>query len=191
MSNKYCIYNRYNDIEVWEYIDDLEEACSYWYVKQAIDKYGVESMMPIVMNKCGGYHTFYKPDCVAIIESDTWPNFATHRDLFTIRINNPNFDYGWIDLEGNTFSCKYMEHASFAKDLVAAFYPVQYTRWKQEQEKEWLDAPDDFLLDIGWIKVLKGEPAQIYIEAKTSDAALIKLLEVKGNKHGNTFSKGT
>lgn len=43
MSKKYCIYKKsWGDVEAWEYIDDLDEARSYWYVSQAIDKYGIE-----------------------------------------------------------------------------------------------------------------------------------------------------
>lgn len=46
MSKKYCIYKKsWGDVEAREYIDDLDdldEARSYWYVSQAIDKYGIE-----------------------------------------------------------------------------------------------------------------------------------------------------
>lgn len=68
---------------VWEYIDDLDEAMSYWYVAQAIEKYGVESMMPIVMNKLGGYHTHRpdEPDVVAIIESVDWPDLKVWENV--------------------------------------------------------------------------------------------------------------
>ena len=83
MSNKYCIYKKpWGDIEAWEYIDDVEEASSYWYVRHAIDKYGVEGTLPICMNKNGGYHTVNKEEVIAIIESDTWPSIASHRELF-------------------------------------------------------------------------------------------------------------
>jgi hypothetical protein len=174
---KYCIYKKpWGDIEVWEYIDDLEEAMSYWFVRMAIDKYGVESTMPICMNKMGGYHTFYKPDCIAIIESDTWPSIATHRDLFKDMVNSARFNYGWIDPLGNTYSCRYMQHAALASDLVVMQYKEDYTK---EVVKENINAPDDFLLRKGWIKVLNGDPAHIYFDEYTTDAALKKLLEVE------------
>ena len=33
MKTKYCIYKKpWGDIEAWEYIDNLEEACEYWYI---------------------------------------------------------------------------------------------------------------------------------------------------------------
>lgn len=179
MKTKYCIYKKsWGDIEAWEYIDDLEEACQYWYVRDVIEKYGVDEVMPIVMNKVGGYHTFYKPECIAIIESDTWPSLATHFELFKDLVNSENFDYGWIDPLGNTYSCEYMGHAALALDLVTLTYSEEYTKSKLVEEG--INAPDDFLLDKGWIKVLSRNPAQIYYDDKVSKEALNKLLKVKG-----------
>ena len=181
MKKKYCIYKRpWGDIEAWEYIDDLEEAKSYWYIQMSLDKYGVEGTMPVCMNKMGGYHQFYEPECIAIIESDTWPSLSSHYDLFKRIINNEKFNYGWIDHLGNTYSCQYMGHASLANELVAMNYKVEYTESKLVEEG--INAPDEFLLNKGWIKVLSGRPAHIYFEKFVSDAALKKLLEVENKK---------
>ena len=181
MKKKYCIYRKpWGNIEAWEYIDDLEEAMSYWYVRMAIDKYGVEDTMPICMNKMGGYHTFYKPECIAIIESDTWPSLSSHYDLFKEIVNNEKFNYGWIDHLGNTYSCQYMEHASLANELVTMNYKVEYTKSKLVEEG--INAPDEFLLNKGWIKVLSGNPAHIYFDQYTTDAAIKKLIEVENKK---------
>ena len=181
MSNKYCIYKKpWGDIECWQYIDDLEEALQYWYIKLAIDKYGVEDTMPICMNKCGGYHSFIESECIAIIESDTWPSLSTHYDLFKDIVNNSNFNYGWIDTLGNTYMCQYMCHASLATELVTINYPKEYTRWRMENDK--VNAPDDFLLEKGWIKVLTGDPPHIYFDKYVTDEALKKLLKVEGAK---------
>jgi hypothetical protein len=178
MSNKYCIYKKpWGDIEAWEYINDLKEAVSYWYVRDAMDKYGVNDVMPICMNKMGGYHTFYKPECIAIIESDTWPSLSSHYDLFKSIINNKKFNYGWIDTLGNTYMCQYMGHASLASELVTMNYKVEYT--KSALVEQGIDAPDDFLLKKGWIKVFSGNPAHVYFDEYTTDAALKKLLEVE------------
>lgn len=180
MSNKYCIYKRADgNIEAWEYIDDLKEAVRYWYVKDAIEKYGVNNVMPICMNKVGGYHTFYKPECIAIIESDTWPTLSSHYNLFKGIINSKNFNYGWIDPLGNTYYCDYMQHASLATELVTMNYKVEYT---DAQVKSKINAPDDFLLNKGWIKVLHGKPAHLYFDKYVTDAALKKLLEVEDRK---------
>ena len=178
---KYCIYKKpWGDIEAWEYIDDIDEAMSYWYIRMSIDKYGVEGTMPVCMNKMGGYHQFWAPDCIAIIESDTWPSLSSHRDLFKGLINNEKFNYGWIDHLGNTYSCRYMGHASLASELVTINYKVEYT--KSALVEKGINAPDDFLLNKGWIKVLNGQPAHIYFEEYVTDAALKKLLDVENKK---------
>lgn len=183
MSNKYCIYKKpWGDIECWEYIDDLDEAMQYWYVRYAIDKYGVEDTMPICMNKCGGYHSFYAPECIAIIESDTWPSLSSHYDLFKSIVNNTNFNYGWIDPLGNTYMCQYMGHASLATELVTINYPNEWTKYRTSENS--YNNPDDFLLNKGWIKVLTGDPSYIYYDRYVTNVAVKKLLEVKNNKFG-------
>lgn len=177
MRKKYCIYKKpWGDVEAWEYIDDLDKAMSFWHVRDAIDKYGIKETMPICMNKCGGYHTFNKEDCIGIIESDTWPSLSSHYDLFKIKINHPKFDYGWIDTLGNTYLCAYMEHASLASELVTMNYSKEYTEYLL---KEGINAPDDFLLNKGWIKVFTGNPSHIYYDEVTTKEALTKLLEVE------------
>jgi hypothetical protein len=177
---KYCIYEKPNgDVEVWEYIDDLKEAVKYWYVRDAIDKYGVNDVMPICMNKCGGYHTCYKPYVKCIIESDVWPSIATHKRLFGRTINDPDFFCGWIDTNGNTYNCQYMQHASLADDLVLLMYKQEYTKWKMKDKNYLLNAPDDFLLEKGWIKVFNSPPYHCVFYEKASNKALKKLDEIE------------
>jgi hypothetical protein len=154
----------------------------YWYVRYAIDKYGVEDTMPICMNKCGGYHSFYAPECIAIIESDTWPSLSSHYDLFKSIVNNINFNYGWIDPLGNTYMCQYMGHASLATELVTINYPNEWTKYRTSENS--YNNPDDFLLNKGWIKVLTGDPSYIYYDRYVTNVAVQKLLEVKNNKFG-------
>jgi hypothetical protein len=153
---------------------------SFWYVRMSIDKYGVEGTMPICMNKMGGYHQFYAPECIAIIESDTWPSLSSHYDLFKGIINNEKFNYGWIDHLGNTYSCQHMGHASLAHELVTMNYQIEYT--KSAFVENGINAPDDFLLNKGWIKVLSGNPDHIYFDEYTTDAAIKKLIEVESKK---------
>lgn len=176
---KYCVYDKGNahPIEVWEYIDDLEEALQYWYVRQAIKKYGVDKVMPICMNKCGGYHTCWKPDVKCIIEADEWPNISTHRELFLKDINNPSFRCGWIDTLGNTYMCSYMGHASLASSLVLISHKETYTKWRVKNNG--INAPDDFLLEMGWIKVCDSSPYHICFYDKTTNEAISKLDEVE------------
>jgi hypothetical protein len=146
----------------------------------SIDKYGVEGTMPVCMNKMGGYHQFYEPECIAIIESDTWPSLSSHYNLFKGIVNNEKFSYGWIDTLGNTYSCRYMGHASLASELVTMNYPKEYTEYRLKEDS--YNAPDDFLLNKGWIKVLNGQPAHIYFNEYTTDVAIRKLIEVESKK---------
>lgn len=125
---------------VWEYIDDLDEAMSYWYVRQAIEKYGVESMMPIVMNKLGGYHTHKPdaPDVVDIIESYDWPDLNAW-ELYPR--NRKDFKTGWISPTGDTYSCDVFDHVDCAMKLARQLYGEHTAT-----------LADDFLLRIGWFK---------------------------------------
>ena len=101
---------------------------------------------------------------------------SSHYDLFKGIVNNEKFNYGWIDTLGNTYSCHYMGHAALAQELVTMNYKVEYTN---RIVKDNINAPDDFLLNKGWIKVLSGNPAHIYFDEYTTDAALKKLLEIE------------
>jgi hypothetical protein len=70
-----------------------------------------------------------------------------------------------------------MGHASRAKELVAMNYSIEYS--ESALVKEGINAPDDFLLNKGWIKVMQGQPAHIYYDDKVSDEAIKKLLEIE------------
>jgi len=128
-------------VHVWEYIDDVNEAKKYWYVADAIRKYGVESVMPIVMNANGGYHT-HRPDAedvVAIIESVNEPSLSLFEKY---PVNCKGFRTGWVSPDCTTFQCDYMGHIGLAMKIA----------------EEMLGLPnhvtaDDLLLDAGWIKV--------------------------------------
>lgn len=163
-------------VEVWRYIDDIEEAKKYWYVQISLDKYGVEGTMPICMNKMGGYHQLYKPWLKCIVEAEDFPTIATHKHLFTNNINHSKFSCGWIDPQGNTYMCHYMGHASLASDLCDLYYKETFIKWKHENL---YNAPDDFLLQIGWIKVFDSPPYHAVLYDKVTDEAIKKLDEVE------------
>ena len=139
---KYMIIQRpYNSSkEVWEYIDDLDEALSYGYVRKAIDQYVVDSMMPIVMNKLGGYHTHRpdEPDVVDIIESYDWPDLKVWE---VYPRNRKDFKTGWISPTGDTDSCDVFDHVDCAMKIASQLYG-EHVR----------NLADDFLLKTGWFK---------------------------------------
>lgn len=116
------IRNPYDQsLAVWEYIDDVKEAMKYWYVKHAIDKYGVEDTMPIVMNRMGGYHTHRPdaPDVVKIVESETWPDLRLW-EMYPM--NSKHFKTGWISPDGTTFLCAYEDHIECAETIRKIMY---------------------------------------------------------------------
>lgn len=155
-----------NRLEVWEYITDLDEAMSYWYVCQAIEKYGVDKMMPIAMNDLGGYHTL-KPDnpsIVKIVLSEEKPKLDL-KDAYPI--NDPDFKCGWISPDCTTYSCGYMEHIDCAMAIREYLY-----------DKKGEVIADDHLLDCGWVKLLSGQRWLGYLH-KMNDKQM-KFIEDRG-----------
>lgn len=125
---------------VWEYIDDVKEARKYWYVSQAIDKYGVDDVMPIVMNPYGGYHTHKPdaPDVAGFIEAVDFPSLKVWE---AYPMNSTSFKTGWIRPNGDTFSCQVFEHLDLSISLCEQYY--------DEYPKA---LADDFLMKHGWFK---------------------------------------
>lgn len=157
-------------LEVWEYIDTVEDASEYWYVKQAMRKYGVENVLPIAMNDYGGYHSLKHDietgNIVKVVEQDNKPVLDLSDRYY---VNDADFHCGWVSPDCNTYSCGYMEHLDLAEDICE----FVYKRFGDNR-------CDDFLLEQGWIKV--------YTEGWTGDwerinDEQIRLMENKGIKH--------
>lgn len=155
-----------NRLEVWEYITDLDEAMSYWYVRQAIEEYGVDDMMPIAMNDLGGYHTL-KPDdpsVVKIVLSEEKPKLDL-KDVYPI--NELDFKCGWLSPECDTYGCGYMEHWNCADAI------MQYLFNKNSDV-----LADDKLLDLGWVKIESSKRWLGYLH-KMNDKQM-RFIEEKG-----------
>lgn len=138
----------YNDqqLEVWEYIDTVEEAVKYWYVAKAIRKYGVETVVPLAMNDCGGYHHLPadSEEIVQIVVSDEKPNLSVFQQY---SVNSKNLINGWVSPTCVSFSCGAFGHIRCAAQLVKEF-KVPETRTAHG---------DEALLEHGWIKVMNGK----------------------------------
>lgn len=153
-------------LEVWEYITDVNEAMSYWYVHQAILEYGEDKIMPIAMNRVGGYHTL-KPDnpsIVKIVLSEEEPELDL-KDAYPI--NDPDFRCGWISPDCTTYSCGYMEHINCAMAIMEHLYG----------QSEDVTA-DDTLLDSGWVKLLSGQRWLGYLDEMNDEQ--IRFIEDRG-----------
>lgn len=168
-------------IECWRYIDNLSELKPFWYILEAINKYGYDDVMPVVVNSLGGYHSVNPEDIVNIIESEIEPGYALKDKYMKIK-NNPDFDCGWIDLHGNTYSCNVYGHLSLAQDLCQTIFPKSYGEYVASS---CISAPDDFLLDAGFIKIYDGH-RHACLWDKVSNEGMKKLdeLEAKWHKGG-------
>ena len=131
-------------LEVWEYITDVEEAKEYWYIAQAIDKYGIDTVVPLAMNRLGGYHhlPYDDPEIVCVVESEKKPKLKLFEKYL---VNRPDFKYGWLSPDCTSYSCSYMGHINLANDICCELYNKDATGM--------VALYDEFLLDNGWIKV--------------------------------------
>lgn len=132
-------------IEVWEYIDTVDEAMEYWYVAQAIEKHGADKVVPLAMNSLGGYHHLpaESPEIVEIIQSEEPPNLSVYR---MYPVNPRKICNGWMSPEGTTFSCSSYGHIECAIDLCKEF---------NVPEAGTIHG-DEALLEHGWIKITGG-----------------------------------
>lgn len=129
-------------LEIWEYIDTVEEAMEYPWVAQAIRKYGANKVVPLAMNKFGGYHSLPadSPEVVEIIISEEPPKISVYK-LYPV--NAQSIHNGWMNQNGTTFSCGAYGHIRCAEKLVEEF---------NISEIGTIHA-DDALLEHGWIKI--------------------------------------
>ena len=172
--NKYAfIHGATEDVEVWRYIDDPKEARTYWYVSYAMDKYGVENTLPILMNRMGGYHTAHSESIICIIESESWPSLGTRRQFIPL-VNNPKFTCGWIDAVGNTYRCAEYQHLNMAEDIANEYYHDAWVKFRSKHH----NCPDDFLLEMGFIKIDAGKNAH-FLDRYVTNSAIKTLDELQ------------
>lgn len=130
-------------LEIWEYIDTVEEAKQYWYIRQAICKYGAENVVPLAMNRFGGYHhlPINSKEIVRIIESEAQPDISVF-ELYPPGL--PQIQNGWMAPDASIFTCGAYGHLDCAEKLCSAFQVRPYDP----------TGPDETLLAHGWIKIL-------------------------------------
>ena len=168
---KWAILNNYGDYEVWRLLETEDDIKPYAYIQYAIDKYGWDDVMPVCMNSVGGYHSLDKDKLVEIIEADTKPSWTNYEFLKNYVINNQYFNCGWISPNGDTYMCHYSGHLDMAEKLVDFYYDEQYRLYRKTSQ---VNAPDDFLLNIGWIKI-DSSKNHYCLWDKVSDKAMEKL----------------
>lgn len=169
-----------NLLEVWRFIDTGEEARKYWYIDQAMDKYGVDEMLPIAMNDVGGYHSLHNimDRIVRIVESDEKPRLSLHEEY---PVNEERFNCGWIAPDGTTYSCHSYGHYDLANTLCYRDYG--HTLYCVDGCT--LNDPDGKLMYHGWVKVTYNDYYADY--GKMTDAQAEVLL--KNNYKKNQYDK--
>lgn len=141
MSKKWAIYKTEYGKAAREYVDNMEQLRnSHLY---AVVK---EEYLPIILNRGLGYIGFdkeyeEKKGFLEIVISEEFP--LTREDMFPK--NSPLFLYGWIDREGNTYTCGFEDH-SYAADVICEELKLDCYR------------PERTLEELGWIKISKEAP---------------------------------
>lgn len=174
MSKRWAFKQTPGGVEVWRYMDSIEEVRDYPYVMDAINKYGEKDVLPILMNSLGGYHTAPLDKIIEIVECNTRPDFS-HPQLQRHLINTPDFCCGWISPEGVTYSCHHYGHLDLAEELCRGFN----LKWgfTSLECKHWYYAPDEVLMQNGWIKIDASRNHYCFWD-KVTDKACAKLDEL-------------
>jgi hypothetical protein len=133
---KYAIYQ--GKIGLWaiEYADTKEAIKPYGYIKS--------EYLPVIINNMGGYTHFDEEyemtkgfrEIVVLDDEDEYP--LTREQMFPK--NSPDFEYGWIDLEGNTYNTGHEGHSKSALHICEEFGYGAYH-------------PERTLEEMGWVKV--------------------------------------
>lgn len=130
---KYAIYKTsYGGLRASDYVDTLKD-CRYYL----FGPYITEDRLPIIVNGAGGYTSFNPndPNFIEIIECDEDEEPLTLEQRYPK--NSDSFEFGWIDLEGNTYACSHEGHWRSADcickalgiDTANAEYKLEKLRW--------------------------------------------------------------
>lgn len=132
---KYAIYQGKVGLYAMDYVDNMERLQDF------LCRYGrTEKDLPIVVNNAGGCTSFYPiPNNfikIVVIDEDEDP--LTREQMYPK--NSPEFEYGWISPEGDTYNTGYEGH------LDAAYYICKELGYKTYNEERELE-------EKGWIKI--------------------------------------
>ena len=133
---KYAIYlthdGRYRATQYVDNLDGCKNILGGQYVK--------EEDLPILVNRMGGHCSFTpnEEDFVKIVECNEDEEPLTREEMYPK--NWSNFKYGWIDTEGNTYTCGYEGHHLSAHYICEE---LGYKTYNGERELE----------KRGWVKV--------------------------------------
>lgn len=135
--DKYAIYQRKYGLYAKLYIDNFIDYHRHHIFGQPD--------FPMVINKVGGYCSFSDKDesFLYIKEVLAGEEPLTREEMFPK--NNDNFWYGWIDPQGNTYSCSFENHYDASEAIC-------------EELKFGSFRPERTLEEKGWLKVSRKAP---------------------------------
>lgn len=161
---KYAIYKTsYGGLRASDYVDTLKDCRYYLFAP-----YITEDRLPIIVNGAGGYTSFNPndPNFVEIIECAKGEKPLTREQRYPK--NSDAFEFGWIDLEGNTYACGHEGHWRSAecicKELGYDTYNGEYTL----EKLHWIKVTRDFRSATR--KAYPGDG--IYVTKKQADTLL-------------------
>ena len=146
---KWVVKKPYDDspCEIWRYIETEEQARKYPYISRAIDKYGVDEIVPLAMNSHGGYHTLPKdsPSIIRFIISEETPTIDIEEQY---PVNSENIADSWVSPSCVTYTCGSYGHIDCAERLCDSY---GYNR------SEYGCPADEILFEKGWIKIMRNQ----------------------------------
>lgn len=176
---KWAVVNNHGHNEIWEYLTTMEDIKPYPYILKVVLENGFHDVMPVCMNRFGGYHSFAEEEIMYVVECDTEPDIF---DLCAFFINEPSFSCGWIGPDGNTYTCSHYGHVSLAEQICKVMYKEKYNKYINCSSK--INAPDDYLLNNGWIKIdASRNHFCLWDPDIMTDAAIKKLDELERKWH--------
>lgn len=137
MKVKYAIYKTKVGLRAMEYYDKIDP--------ELFQRMGVlgwqkitEDRLPIVVNSAGGRCSFYPvgEDFVKIIEVNEDQEPLTREEMFPK--NSPEFEYGWISPDGDTFNTGHEGHYRAAEMLSKEYGYKDYCPERELEEKGWV-----------------------------------------------------
>lgn len=161
---KYAIYKTpYGGLRSSDYVDTLKDCRDYLF-----GPYITEDRLPIIVNGAGGYTSFNSndPNFVEIIECAEDEEPLTLEQRYPK--NSDSFEYGWIDLEGNTYACSHEGHWRSA-DCICKALGIDTGNAEYKLEKlHWIKVTRDFRSASR--KVYPGDG--IYVTKKQADTLI-------------------
>ena len=144
MKTKYAIYKGSVGLYAKEYFDKIDPEL---FNARGVLGWGriKGEDLPIVVNNAGGRCPFYpvEDNFVEIIEVEEDEEPLTREQCFPK--NSPEFEFGWISPEGDTYNTGFEGHYRAAVMICAE---LGYEDWAEERQLE----------EKGWIKISRKPP---------------------------------